>query len=385
MSVVVSSLHSAAVLDKRALAAALSLRDLTDSAEGAHALQLVVEAVTRALATRWNAEVVVHRGSPLVTVADNYDRLQYPSDAVARDGRYTRYAGDGIVLRTQTSALVPGGLERVAKRAASDTLLVCPGLVYRRDSIDRMHVGEPHQLDLWRVRRGRRLGAEDLREMIASVVAAALPGREHRVTEAVHPYTQHGLQIDVREGTTWVEIGECGLAHPAVLAGTGHDAETSGLAMGLGLDRIVMLAKGLDDIRLLRAADPRIAAQMADLSPYRRVSSMPPIRRDLSIATSSDTSPEALGDRVRAALGERAAAIESIDVVSETESAALPKVAIERLGLSPGQRNVLVRVVLRDLERTMTHEEANELRDAIYESLHEGTRWEWAGLRRHEG
>ena len=52
-----------------------------------------------------------------------------------------------------------------------------------------------------------------------------------------------------------------------VLRGAG--VEGTGLAMGLGLDRILMLRKGIADIRLLRAEDPRIAGQMGDLAVYR--------------------------------------------------------------------------------------------------------------------
>src|SRR5215813_15448646 len=48
--------------------------------------------------------------------------------------------------------------------------------------------------------------------------------------------------------------------------------------------------------------DPRITQQMLDLTPYRRVSSQPAVRRDLSIATGADTTKEELGDRVRTAL-----------------------------------------------------------------------------------
>src|SRR5262249_46179656 len=162
----------------------------------------------------------------------------------------------------QTSAMIPGALAALDK-AAPDTLLVCPGIVYRRDTIDRLHTGEPHQADLWRVRRGPPLGRDDLLAMIRSVVEAVLPGRAHRTLEAIPPYTVGGLQMDVDCGGQWVEIGECGLALPALLADSGHDpAMTSGLAMGLGLDRIAMLRKGIDDIRLLRSEDPRIAAQM---------------------------------------------------------------------------------------------------------------------------
>jgi phenylalanyl-tRNA synthetase alpha chain len=50
------------------------------------------------------------------------------------------------------------------------------------------------------------------------------------------------------------------------------------------------------------------------------------------------------------------------------------------MGALPGQKNLLLRVVLRDLERTLTHEEANALRDAIYRAVHRGERLELAAL-----
>jgi phenylalanyl-tRNA synthetase alpha chain len=115
-----------------------------------------------------------------------------------------------------------------------------------------------------------------------------------------------------------------------------------------------------------------------DLSPYRPVSDQPAIRGDLSIATAGDATPEELGDRVRAALGSAARCVEAVEILSETAYDALPPPAVARLGVQPGQKNVLVRVVLRDLERTLTHAEANELRDRIYGALHEGTQHQWA-------
>jgi phenylalanyl-tRNA synthetase alpha chain len=121
-----------------------------------------------------------------------------------------------------------------------------------------------------------------------------------------------------------------------------------------------------------------VAAQMLDLAPYRAVSDRPPIRRDLSLAVADERTPEELGDRVRAALGERAAQVEAVEVLAETPGAMLPPAAAERLGLRPRQKNVLVRLTLRDLARTLTHEEANELRDIVYAALHEGAAWQWA-------
>lgn len=365
------------VLSADAVRRALSIRDLTDPARGAHAMQQLVDACVDRLAQTWGCLVRRHRTSPIVSVADNYDRLRYPPQGVARDARYTRYVCDVAVLRTQTSAMVPPLLSALAQCPLPDVVLACPGLVYRRDCIDRLHTGEPHQLDVWRVRQGERLEQRDLLSMIAEVVEAVLPGREWRVVSANHPYTIEGLQIDARDGSSWVEIGECGLAHPELLAGSGL-RDHSGLAMGLGLDRLLMLRKGIDDIRLLRATDPRIATQMLDLSLYRKVSSMPPIRRDLSIVVCESATAEALGDRVRAALGDQADAIEAVEVVDETPYASLPPAARARLGLRHDQKNVLLRVVLRDVSRTLTHAEANELRDAIYAAVHEGQHMEWA-------
>jgi phenylalanyl-tRNA synthetase alpha chain len=367
------------ILGAEALRRSLSIRDLTDSALGPHALQILIHDVVEALHAAWGAEVVLHRACPIVSIKDNYDRLHYPEGGAARDARYTRYTGETTLLRTQTSAMIPPLLRALSAAPPEDALLVCPGLVYRRDSIDRLHTGEPHQIDLWRIARGKRLDRSDLERMIALVAGALLPGAEVRWEDAAHPYTLGGLQIDVRARGEWVEIGECGLALPALLAESGLDAARwSGLAMGLGLDRILMLRKGIDDIRLLRSVDARVSRQMLDLAPYRAVSTQPAIRRDLSIAVDADDTPEQLGDRVREALGDHASSVEAIEVLSETPAAGLPAVAAARIGIGAGQKNVLLRVVIRDLDRTLTHAEANGLRDRVYAALHRGTSHQWA-------
>jgi phenylalanyl-tRNA synthetase alpha chain len=342
-------------------------------------MQALLDAILGALREAWRCDARVHRGSPIVSIADNYDRLHYPPEGAARAARYTRYVCETALLRTHLSAEIPRLLRGQAHAPGEDVLLACPGLAYRRDCIDRLHSAEPHQLDLWRVRRGPALGERELHAMIGAVVDAALPGREWRSMPTEHPYTVGGLQIDVRDGDEWIEIGECGLALPALLHECGLATPPwSGLAMGLGLDRLLMLRKGVPDIRLLRSQDPRVSAQMLDLAPYRAVSAMPAVTRDLSIAVAVDADAEALGDQVRSALGERASLVERVEVLSETPYAALPVAARERIGIAPEQKNVLVRVVLRALERTLTADECNRLRDEVYAATHRGARWQWA-------
>lgn len=349
----------------------LVLADLTDPATGPHAMQSMLGDVVGALREAWRCPAIVRRASPLISLEENYARLHYPVDGAAADARYTRYLDASTVLRTQMSALIPGLLHEIAPADIDDVLLVCPGLVYRRDRIDWRSTGEPHQLDLWRV-ASKPFGRPALEEMIGIVLNAAAPGRESRLNPVQHPYTIDGLEIEVRDGDRWLEVGECGLALPAILREASLPTHVSGLAMGLGLDRLLMLRKGIDDIRLLRATDARISSQMRDLEPYRPVSSMPPIRRDLSVAVGSGITAEDLGDRVRDALGADATAVEEVAILSDEPIDDLPMAARARLGARPGQRNLLVRVVLRHPEHTLKDSEANRLRNEIYVAIHEG-------------
>jgi len=355
----------------------LGTRDLSDPAEGPHAIQLLIGRAVAELSRAWSCEVRWCRGPRVVPVADNYDRLGYAAEAITRDTRYTRYVDADHMLRSHSSAMVPPALRGLAGEPGGDVLLACPGIVYRRDAIDWQHTGTPHQLDLWRITR-RAMTGTDLDEMIAVLLAALAPGLPHREQLRTHPYTRHGRQVDVYQDGRWVEVWECGLAHPGVLAAAGLNG-SSGLALGMGVDRLLMLVKRIPDIRLLRSGDPRVAGQMLGLAAYQPVSFMPAITRDLSVAVSDDDDEETVGGRVRDALGADAGRVEEVRVLSATAYQQLPASAISRLGARPGQKNLLVRVVLRDLDQTLTSEAANVLRDRIYRALHEGTQHQWAG------
>jgi phenylalanyl-tRNA synthetase alpha chain len=396
----------------------LALRDLTDPARGPHAIQTMLTEILAAVAGRYRGDLRLERGERIVQVADNYDRLGYGPDARARDARYTRYVDETRMLRSQTSALIPPALRRLAQELKTqdqsaeqrpyDVTIACPGLVYRRDVIDRLHTGTPHQLDLWPLttaaarergagraggerdeRRtaaaGRaggerdeplttaagRLGSErdELRDLIATVLGAALPGVAWRLNPAEHPYTEDGVEIEACVAGRWVEVGEGGRVARRVLRRAGLPPYVRGLALGLGLDRLVMLRKGVPDIRLLRAPGPRVAGQMLDLAPWRPVSAHPPARRDVSVAMRAGVTAEEVGDLVRECLGDDAGLVEEVTVLGRTEIPDLPQAARERLGIAAGEVNLLLRVVLRDLAGSIAGEVANDLRDRIAAAL----------------
>lgn len=365
------------------LNSALSLRDLSDPDAGPHSMQLLLADVVAALERLWGVPSRTHRLNALVATADNYDRLGYSPDDVTRDSRYSRHVSPTVMLRSHTSAGIPALLDSLRGELGHyDELHVLPGLVYRRDAIDRIHVGAPHQVDLWRLKARGLLGPSDLDAMMAAVVEAVLPASDlqWRSTPARHSYTAAGRQLEVlvtqpdgrRE---WLELAECGLVAAPVLRGSGLDPRRwAGLALGMGLDRALMLRKAITDIRLLRSGHPNVQSQLLDLAPYRPVSAMPEIRRDLSLVL--DSGPEAdvelLGDLARTALGADADVLAALEVRSVTPTAELPPAAVERLRMAPGQVNVLVRLVLQPLDRTLTDREANALRDRVYVALHRG-------------
>lgn len=368
------------------LNSALSLRDLADPAAGPHAMQLLLADVVAALERLWGVPSRTHRLNPLVATADNYDRLGYSTDDVTRDSRYSRHVSPTVMLRSHTSAGIPALLDSLrGELGRYDELHVLPGLVYRRDAVDRTHVGAPHQVDLWRLKARGLLGPSDLAAMMAAVVEAVLPPSEHpdvqwRSSPAQHSYTAAGRQLDVHltqpDGSReWLELAECGLVAAPVLRGSGLDPRRwAGLALGMGLDRALMLRKGITDIRLLRSGHPDVQSQLLDLAPYRPVSDMPEVRRDLSLVLDSgaEADVELLGDLAHTALGADADVLAALEVRSVTPTAELPPAAVERLRMGPGQVSVLVRLVLQPLDRTLTDREANALRDRVYVALHRG-------------
>jgi phenylalanyl-tRNA synthetase alpha chain len=169
----------------------------------------------------------------------------------------------------------------------------------------------------------------------------------------------------------WVEVLECGEIHPWLLNESNLPSQQwSGLAMGIGLDRLVMLIKQIDDIRLLRSGDPRTARQMLTLDPY--VSNQPATHRDMSICV-ADPDLELLGDRIRGVLGERGDWVENVELIQASDYATVPEMARRRLGMSPDQQNLLIRVTLRSLDGSISKQDANRVYDLLYSELHEGT------------
>lgn len=232
-------------------------------------------------------------------------------------------------------------------------------------------------LEMWRVVKKskiKQIVKKDLLEVVKGVAATAAPGWELRIVDSPHPYTEQGIEVNACLDDRDIEILECGLIKPAILKNADLDPEEySGWALGMGLDRLVMTLKDIPDIRYLRSTNPRIAAQMKNLDIYKEVSLQPAISRDMSYSVPLEYVEEDINEDIRNAMASDISILESVEIISETPYDDLPQKVRDRLDISNDQKNVLVRVTLRHLERSVTNEEANQVYENIYDKVNRGT------------
>lgn len=364
------------VMSQERLTASLTIPDLTDPKNGIHAINLVASNVRRALEKSYTEAMVKEvRTSPEVSVKENFDDLLFPADNAGRSSRYTRYVTQDTVLRTHTSCAIPGWLRKASRNGINDTIVILPGMCYRRDVVDKTHCGEPHQMDVWRINRGSpRFERPNLIHLVETILNCVVPGCKYRANEVQHPYTINGLEVEVLVNGSWLEVLECGEAHPTVLMNAGLDPKIySGLALGMGLDRLVMIIKGIDDIRILRSEDSRIRRQMETLNKFVVVSDQPVTKRVLSYSTSVDKTEEDICEEIRDELGSDSVFIEKIEY-SEISHEQLPEKARINLGIHPNQKNVVATITFRSLEGSLPRTMVNEWMQRLYPKLNEGSR-----------
>ncbi|MGB3125674.1 MAG: hypothetical protein WBB95_17820 [Pseudomonas sp.] len=354
---------------------ALTLKDLTDPSIEPHAIRLLLDEILTGLRTRGWPEPQLLDGPRVVTAQDNYGLLGYDDTETTLGSAYTRWVDDASLLRTQTTSLIPVALQQASasRKPGQMLMLAAPGMTFRRDSRDRWHCAEPHQMDLWVLGDPQLSTSDHLLRLVGDIVDVAIPGMSWTASESPHHYTEGGIEVNVIFEGKPIEVLECGCIAKSLLERLNiNPRQHGGLALGMGLDRLTMLRKGIPDIRLLRDSHPRVKAQMFDLKPWQPVSRLPSITRDISLAVTPGQSEEAMTEKMLLAAGENSSWVEEMRVMGRWCRDDLPAQAVSRLGLLPGQENILLRIVLRDCSRSINSTEANEVYERIQMALHEG-------------
>ena len=208
-------------------------------------------------------------GPEVETTHYNFDQLNTPSDHPARDLQDTFYITEDIILRTQTSPVQA----RVMENQKPPIKIICPGAVYRSDTLDATHSPVFHQIEGLVVDKNIRMS--DLKGTLEMFVKNCL-GQNTKIRFRPHhfPFTEPSAEADVScfvcggkgcrvcKGEGWIELLGCGMVHPNVLKNCGIDPEEySGFAFGFGVERIAMAKFGIEDLRLLYENDIRFLKQ----------------------------------------------------------------------------------------------------------------------------
>ena len=198
----------------------------------------------------------------------NFTRLNVPKDHPSRDMQDTFYLEDDLLLRTQTS----GGQIRVMDSQKPPIKVLVPGRVFRSDS-DATHSPMFHQMEGLVVDKGITLC--DLQGMLDQFVQQIFDANVRtRLRPSYFPFTEPSVEVDVScfecagkgcslcKHTGWIEVLGGGVVHPRVLENCGIDSSVySGIAFGIGIERITMLKYGINNIGLLFENDLRFLKQ----------------------------------------------------------------------------------------------------------------------------
>jgi phenylalanyl-tRNA synthetase alpha chain len=215
----------------------------------------------------------IAEGPEVETGWRNFEALNIPEDHPARSPLDTFYVDYGepwsVLLRPHTSPVQI----RLLQRGVLPIYAVAPGRTFRKDTPDSTHLPVFHQIEGLVVDRGVTFA--DLKGTIDTFVRAIFgEGTRTRLRPAYFPFTEPSAEFEMScvicggdgcrtcSGVGWIELGGCGMVHPAVFEATGVDPEEwTGFAFGFGIDRIAIMRHEIADLRVMIENDVRFLGQ----------------------------------------------------------------------------------------------------------------------------
>lgn len=203
----------------------------------------------------------VEQGPEIEDDWHNFEALNIPETHPARAMHDTFYINEKTVLRTHTS----GVQIRTMENKAAPMRIIAPGRVYRCDS-DQTHTPMFHQVEGLIVEKGASFA--QLRALIIEFLRQFFEDENLKVRfrPSYFPFTEPSAEVDIATNLfgdgRWIEVLGCGMVHPNVLKNVGIDPdEYTGLAFGLGVERLAMLRYNVKDLRQFFENDLRFLQQ----------------------------------------------------------------------------------------------------------------------------
>jgi phenylalanyl-tRNA synthetase alpha chain len=215
----------------------------------------------------------VQYGPDIDTDYYNFEALNFPPDHPARDMQDTFYVAPNVLLRTHTSNIQT----RVMETQKPPIRIIAPGKAYRNETITaRSHVFF-HQVEALYIDRDVTF-ADLLATMKEFLVKVFHESLEVRFRPSYFPFVEPGMEVDVRclscrgagcglcKNSGWLEVAGAGMVHPEVLKNGDIDPEVyTGFAWGMGVERLVLLKYGVNDIRMFTENDMRFLRQFCSV------------------------------------------------------------------------------------------------------------------------
>ena len=186
-----------------------------------------------------------------------FGALNFPEGHPARDDYDTFVTEEGLIAPAHTSTMQ----NRVLKANKPPIRNVLIGRVFRNEDLDAKHEHTLNQIEGVYVDKGINVGhlLATLQSFLATYYESDL---EFRTQPSYFPFVEPGFEFSIscpfcnKKGCMtckyegWIELLGCGMIHPNVLKEGGIDPKVyTGFAWGLGLDRLVMMKYGIEDIR----------------------------------------------------------------------------------------------------------------------------------------
>ncbi|MEM7232991.1 MAG: phenylalanine--tRNA ligase subunit alpha [Planctomycetota bacterium] len=200
----------------------------------------------------------------------NFELVNFPKHHPAREMQDTFFVSEDVVARTHTT---PGQIHAMRACAPEPLRAILPGTCYRNEAITPRSEIQFHQVE--GIAIGENVGLADLKGVLEEFVHVLFgSGRKTLLRGSYFPFTEPSVEMDVEcilcdgkgcrlcKYSGWLEILGAGVVHPNVLRSGGYDPDQfSGFAFGVGIERIVLLQHGIDDIRHFLAGDLRFFEQ----------------------------------------------------------------------------------------------------------------------------
>lgn len=206
-----------------------------------------------------------------------FTSLNFPPNHPARDEYDTFLTDEGLVAPAHTSTMQNRVLKQYKKnlKAEEAIAVVIPGRTYRNEDLDARHEHTFYQLEGVYVNKGVNIGhlIATLKVFLEEYYQQTL---EVKTQPFYFPFTEPSLEFalscpfcskkgcNICSYTGWIELLGCGMIHPNVLREAGINSSLyTGFAWGCGIERLVMMKYGIEDVRHFESGNLKFLRQFS--------------------------------------------------------------------------------------------------------------------------